>query len=199
MKASGNASPSLTDAVTHDVNGSADIAPREAAGIVVRATEGTDLAAIAAISNRRAVYRDLLAMPHLTDDAMKARFEKLPKHTIALCATIEGQVVGFGGLEPEPPRRTHCASIALAVHDDFYRRGVGSALLTALLDCADRSFGLRRVELAVFAENAAAIALYRRFGFVEEGRSRGYAMRDGVLADVLHMARFADAPAFEHD
>ena len=43
---------------------------------------------------------------------------------------------------------------------------------------------------------ASAIALYRRSGFVEEGRSRGDAMRDGQLADALHMARLADVPSF---
>jgi putative acetyltransferase len=68
--------------------------------------------------------------------------------------------------------------------------------MAALVECADHSLGLRRIELTVFTDNAPAIALYRRFGFVEEGRSRGYAMRDGVLADVLHMARLADAPSF---
>lgn len=185
MKASGNVSPSSIDA-----------APREAAGIAVRVIEGTDLAAITAIANRRAVYREMLMVPHLTADAMKQRFDKLPKHTIALCATTDAQVVGYATLEPAPPRRAHCASVALAVHDEYQRRGVGAALLKALLDCADQSFGLRRIELTVFADNAAAIALYSRFGFVEEGRSRGYAMRDGVLADALHLARFADAPAF---
>ncbi|KVN03237.1 GNAT family acetyltransferase [Burkholderia sp. MSMB1552] len=41
-----------------------------------------------------------------------------------------------------------------------------------------------------------AIAPYRRFGFVEEGRSRGYAIRGGEVADVPHMAPLADAPPF---
>jgi putative acetyltransferase len=55
---------------------------------------------------------------------------------------------------------------------------------------------LRRIELTVFPDNIPAITLYRSLGFIEEGRSRGYAMRDGVLADALHMARLVDAPAF---
>ena len=76
-------------------------------------------------------------------------------------------------------------------------RGVGSALLQGLIDCADASLGLRRIDLTVFSDNASAIALYRKFGFVEEGRSRGFALRDGVLADVLHMARLVDAPRLQ--
>ncbi|MFP3581719.1 GNAT family N-acetyltransferase, partial [Arthrobacter sp. SIMBA_036] len=74
------------------------------------------------------------------------------------------------------------------MHDAYHGRGVGTALLRALTETADASLGLRRLELQVFVDNTPAIALYRKFGFVEEGVSRGYAMRDGVLADALHMA-----------
>ncbi|MGF6753393.1 RimJ/RimL family protein N-acetyltransferase [Paraburkholderia sp. GAS42] len=75
-------------------------------------------------------------------------------------------------------------------------RGVGTALLKAAVECADGSLALRRLELTVFVDNAPAIALYRKFGFVEEGRSRAFAMRDGMLVDAFHMARFMDAPRF---
>jgi putative acetyltransferase len=61
--------------------------------------------------------------------------------------------------------------------------------MQALLEHADRWANLLRVELTVFADNARAIALYRRFGFQEEGRMHGYAWRDGAYADCLSMAR----------
>jgi len=48
---------------------------------------------------------------------------------------------------------------------------------------------LRRVELTVYTDNAPAIALYRKFGFEVEGQLREYAIRDGIYADVLSMAR----------
>jgi putative acetyltransferase len=47
----------------------------------------------------------------------------------------------------------------------------------------------------VFVDNAPAIALYRRFGFVAEGITRCEAIRDGQLVDALHMARLTDPPA----
>ena len=48
---------------------------------------------------------------------------------------------------------------------------------------------VRRVEINVFVDNSAGIALYQKLGFVEEGRARDYAFRDGRFCDVLMMAR----------
>jgi putative acetyltransferase len=66
--------------------------------------------------------------------------------------------------------------------------------MQALCDYADRWLGLRRIELQVYADNARAIALYRRFGFEHEGTHRAYALRDGQLVDSLSMARLVPAP-----
>jgi RimJ/RimL family protein N-acetyltransferase len=51
-------------------------------------------------------------------------------------------------------------------------RGCGKRLLAAALDQADRWLNLRRLELNVWADNAAAIALYEQFGFEREGLYR---------------------------
>ena len=64
---------------------------------------------------------------------------------------------------------------------------VGSRLLAATLDDAFRK-GLTRIELEVFAANTRAIALYRKFGFVEEGRKRQARYLDGAYEDAILMA-----------
>ena len=46
----------------------------------------------------------------------------------------------------------------------------------------------------VYADNARAQALYRRFGFVQEGVHRCHAMCDGVYVDSVSMARLNPAP-----
>jgi putative acetyltransferase len=66
--------------------------------------------------------------------------------------------------------------------------------MQAICDYADRWAQVLRLELTVFADNDRAIALYRRFGFVEEGRHRGFAMRDGRYVDALAMARWHPSP-----
>ena len=71
----------------------------------------------------------------------------------------------------------------LFVAQDARRGGVGSGLVQAALDRA-QARGCRRVELDTSEDNAAAIALYQRFGF--SGTSKGSGHRDlfmGVRLD----------------
>ena len=66
-------------------------------------------------------------------------------------------------------------------------RGVGSALLGAAIEWA-RSEGLHKLSLSVFAHNEAAIALYRKLGFVEEGRLvKHYRRQSGEFWDAIQM------------
>ena len=68
----------------------------------------------------------------------------------------------------------------------------GGRLLAAAIDLAENWLNVTRLELTVFTDNRAAIALYEKHGFRIEGESPGYALRDGVHASVYHMARIKD-------
>lgn len=165
--------------------------------IMVRALESSDMDAFAEIMSLPGVRRGTLSVGYRSPEQLADWYERRLKGGVNVCAIIDGRVVGHASLEVHRSSRAHSAHLGLAVHDAYHRRGVGAALLQGLIDCADASLGLRRIDLTVFSDNAPAIALYRKFGFVEEGRSRGFAVRDGVLADVLHMARLVDAPRLQ--
>ncbi|HKH31046.1 MAG TPA: GNAT family N-acetyltransferase [Gaiellaceae bacterium] len=77
--------------------------------------------------------------------------------------------------------------IAMMVAAPWRGRGVGTALVAAAIDSA-RARGLHKLALSVFPHNEAAIALYRKFGFVEEGRRTKHLRRDsGELWDLIDM------------
>jgi RimJ/RimL family protein N-acetyltransferase len=77
--------------------------------------------------------------------------------------------------------------IGMAVAREWRGRGIGSALLAAAIDWA-REHGLHKLSLSVFPHNAAAITLYRKFGFVEEGRRvKHYRRASGELWDAIEM------------
>jgi L-phenylalanine/L-methionine N-acetyltransferase len=67
--------------------------------------------------------------------------------------------------------------------------GIGTALLRELVDAGDNCYGIKPLELTVFADNFPAIHLYEKFGFEHEGVQRAFAFRSGAFADILNMAR----------
>ena len=163
----------------------------QSAVIVIRAEEPEDIAALTDILNQPKSIWGTLQLPHTSVATRKARREGRGggRSDVALVALIDGRVVGQLGFNRFEGRRSHAGAFGMAVHDDFVGRGVGTALMQALIDQADKWLGLKRLELTVFADNARAIALYERFGFEREGTLRAYAFRDGALIDALAMAR----------
>ncbi len=100
------------------------------------------------------------------------------------------RVVGYAGLHGiSRPRRRHVGELALAVRPDRQGRGIGRALLEALLNLSDRWLLLERLELFVFADNRRAVRLYRSLGFEVEATLRHSSVRGGRLAEDLLMAR----------
>ena len=77
--------------------------------------------------------------------------------------------------------------IGMMVATEWRGRGVGTALVAAAIEWA-QARGLHKLTLSVFPHNEAAIALYRKFGFVEEGRLAKHIRRDsGELWDLIEM------------
>jgi putative acetyltransferase len=171
--------------------------------LLVRRATVDDAAGFARIMGDPAVYPGLMQLPYTNADIWRTRLTELTaagKPDLMLAAERDGRIVGTAGLHPmslpSQIRRRHVANLGISVASDAQGQGVGTALMQAMCDYADRWIGLLRLELTVYVDNAPAIALYRRFGFVAEGCLRGYAMRDGRLVDALTMARFhPDPPA----
>lgn len=68
-------------------------------------------------------------------------------------------------------------------------KGVGQETLRLLADYAQQVFALRKMVLQVLADNARAIAFYRRVGFVEAGCLREHVYVEGRYRDVLLMEK----------
>jgi len=99
-------------------------------------------------------------------------------------AVFEGEIVGELRVESS---WYGVGEIGMMVAAGWRGRGVGTALMVAAIDWA-RAQGLHKLALSVFPHNDAAMALYRKFGFVEEGRRASHMRRaNGELWDLIDM------------
>jgi homoserine dehydrogenase len=87
------------------------------------------------------------------------------------------------------PATWHVATIGMFVIASHRGRGIGTALMAEAIRWA-REYGLERIELSVYPQNEGALALYRRFGFVEEGRLVRHAKKSYGYEDEIVMARW---------
>jgi putative acetyltransferase len=164
------------------------------AGLVLRDLRAEDAVALTDLANLPGYRQNTLRPPFQTVADSRGYIERPSQGGARMAAILDGTLVGTAGLERFQGRRSHVGEIGLGVHDDHVGRGIGTAMLIALLDSADAWLGLVRVQLTVFADNVGAIRLYERNGFVTEGRMRAASLRAGVLEDVLLMARVRAGP-----
>ncbi len=159
--------------------------------LVIRRTEPSDYEAIVKMFAGPKVIWGTLQIPYPSVEQWRKRIAEPPEGFYSLVACVDGEVVGQIALQtfPNRPRRRHVGEIGMMVRDDWQGKGIGTALLQALVDLADKWLNLYRLELDVYTDNEPAIKLYKKFGFEIEGKRVGMAFRDGQFIDSYTMAR----------
>jgi len=158
----------------------------------IRHSEPRDIEAIRRIYAEPSVYASTLQLPWPSMELWQQRLGSRNENFHSLVACEDDEVRGQVGIEMlSNPRRRHVANIGLGVSGQARRRGIGSALVDAAIELCTGWLGVTRIELEVYTDNDAAIALFERKGFVVEGTARGYALRAGEYVDVRLMARCA--------
>lgn len=162
--------------------------------ITIRRASVDDYLAVAKIFTNPKTLLGTLQVPYSSPELWRSRMEG--EGTVSLLACDGEDIVGQIGLHTSPtmPRRKHVGAIGIAVRDDWQGKGVGTALMAAVVDLADNWLALTRLELEVFADNANAIHLYEKFGFEKEGLMKWSAFREGRYMDVWAMARLRSIP-----
>lgn len=159
--------------------------------LIIRHAEPGDFDGMRDVMSQPNALHGTLQLPYPSLELWKKRMAEQKDTDKVLLAVLDGRIVGNLGLHPAAPqlRRRHAYSLGMAVHDDFQRQGVGSALMAAAIDLADNWMQIDRLELTVYVDNPSAIALYRKFGFEIEGTHKNYAFRNGRFTDSYSMAR----------
>ena len=111
---------------------------------------------------------------------------------LILTVEVGDALVGILAFESGERRRiAHRGTLGMSVLKEWRDQGIGRALLEGLIHWGNEHPVLEKLCLSVFATNERAIALYRKMGFVEEGRCpRAIKLSPGSYADELLMHRF---------
>jgi RimJ/RimL family protein N-acetyltransferase len=168
-------------------------------GFQLRRAEPGDAAAILAYLRRMGGESSFVTFGAegiaLDEEAESAHVARVARrdNAVFLLAVAAGAIVGAltftGG---EKPRTRHTGELGVSVLRDWWGRGVGQALVEALLAWAHRGGVVRKANLRVRADNARAIRLYERLGFAREGCLTRDMLVDGRFHDSLLMGREID-------
>jgi L-phenylalanine/L-methionine N-acetyltransferase len=108
-------------------------------------------------------------------------------------AVVDGGIVGRLDINGfKRASLAHVVSLGVSVDAEFRRQGIGSILVKQGLSWILDHPKIKRVELEVHVRNLAAIQLYERFGFKQEGRYEKRLFQHGHFFDTLRMAKLVN-------
>lgn len=109
-----------------------------------------------------------------------------------IVAEVEKKVVGYldfknGGLL----RTMHCGNFSIFILNEWRHTGIGCILIQTLIDWAVKNPLIEKITLQVFSTNERAQRLYKKLGFIEEGRCpKDMKLKDGTYIDSVLMYKF---------
>ena len=153
--------------------------PDEGSTVRLREMNTADMAAIVALE------QELFPEDAWTPEMFAGEFAQPPSRRLYLVAEDGNALIGYAGMMFASGSQADV--VTLAVNPARWGQGIGTALLTALVDEAEKR-GYKEVLLEVREDNPRARQLYLRHGFAEIGIRRGYYQPSGVDAVVMRKA-----------
>lgn len=165
-------------------------------GFELRRWRAEDAQALAEAANHPGITRWLsgrFPYPYTLDDARRFLSGQVVDLSDPLAAIVaEGRIVGGIGIHAEQAGRSEAAHSALLGYwltPDCWGRGLMSRVVAVFAPWVMQARALHRLAAHVHPDNPASAAVLLRNGFVEEGRMRLAAVKDGRAHDLRLFAR----------
>lgn len=141
----------------------------------------------------RAIYLEGIATGDATFERTAPEWEEWDRRHLAPCRIVAlagGAVAGWAAVSPVSARAVYSgvAEVSVYVARRAWGGGVGLALLTALVEQSEAA-GIWTLQVGIFPENTASLALHRRAGFRTVGTRERLGCMDGRWRDVVLMER----------
>lgn len=155
----------------------------------IRPAVEADLPAINAIYNHYVVHSTCTYQVATDSAEERLRWfrERSAVHPVTV-AEIDGEVVGWGSLNPFHRREGYARSVddSIYIRQDSHRRGLGGLLLRDLIRRA-RELGHHTLLAGISSEQTASVALHEAHGFEKVGHLRQVGYKHGQWLDVITM------------
>ncbi len=172
-----------------DQSDASPVAPRSAEGLLIRPMLVTDAAAVLAIYQ---VGLDTGQASFETTAPAWDAFDaaRLPGHRHVAADAVTGEVLGWAAVSAVSSRPVYAGVVehSVYVHLGHHRRGVGAALLGALIRSSEAA-GIWTIQSSVFPENTASLALHQRAGFRTVGIRERVGRHHGRWRDTVLIER----------
>ena len=168
--------------------------------LLIREAEPKDAAELVAFLNRVSLETDFTSLDGdgilLTSEEMEIFLNKQASsdNQITLLAFLNDKIAGIVNITADQRKRVrHIGDLFIVIGKKYWNNGLGSLLLEEVIEWAQASGILRRLQLTVQTRNLAAVHLYQKHGFEIEGRQeRGAYIEEGEFIDVYLMGRLID-------
>ena len=168
--------------------------------LLIREAEIEDAAELVSFLNRVSVETDFTSLDRdgilMTDTEMELFLDKQAhsENQITLLALLNDEIAGLVNITADQRKRVrHIGDLFIVIGQKYWNNGLGSLLLEEVVEWAQASGILRRLQLTVQTRNQAAVHLYQKHGFVIEGRQEhGAYIEEGEFIDVYLMGRLID-------
>ncbi|MQP82463.1 GNAT family N-acetyltransferase [Streptococcus mitis] len=168
--------------------------------LLIREAEPGDVAELVTFLNRVSLETDFTSLDRngilMTDTEMELFLDKQAhsENQITLLALLNDEIAGLVNITADQRKRVrHIGDLFIVIGKKYWNNGLGSLLLEEIVEWAQASGILRRLQLTVQTRNLAAVHLYQKYGFVIEGRQeRGAYIEEGGFIDVYQMGRLID-------
>ncbi len=163
--------------------------------IFIRRIETSDAASFREVLDGVCRERKFLATAQAPSLARVESFiaENIRKDLPQFVAVSGERIVGWCDALPGDYGSAHVGRVGMGVAKEFRGRGIGCSLAQATIQKA-RDIGLEKLELSVYASNRPAVSLYKKLGFIKEGRQKRGRCVDGIYDDVLLMGMLLAVP-----
>lgn len=156
--------------------------------VVLRAVDEADFPLIHRWMNHPEVWRYMdyeapYSLADVKDDIERSRKEGHPFTILA-----GDRPIGRIGLNQFRRRDRICSLYMYIGEPAFWGQGYAQDAAMALLSYAFDRWDLNQIELWTLADNNRAVDVYRRCGFVEDGRLRERSYKDGQWVDRVVMS-----------